>query len=358
MNAKLELQQLMDEAVLDGAFPGCTFAVVTKDKVFKSFSGYRELYPEKVKNSIDTIYDMASLTKVICTTTCVMKLIEAGKVRIFDPVIRYFKEFPYDNINLWHLMTHTSGLPEGIYGPKDELSPDDVMDKIMHITKLDEPGVKIRYSDINYILLGKIVEIVSGKKLNEFAHDEIFEPLEMHDTGYLPKDIARTAATEERHDKSYDGYVKGMVHDETAFALGGVAGHAGLFSTVSDMTHFIQMILNDGVYNGKRILAKNTIDNLYKIQVAEYNGVSKVPTLARYLGWQAKETASNAGDLTSKHTILHTGFTGTNVWIDRDNEIGFVLLSNRVHPTRNNSKHLRVRACAANLVISHKEDFF
>ena len=358
MNAKQRLQEIIEEGVQIGAFPGCTYAVVNKDKAYISYAGYKELYPNKIKNSVDTIYDMASLTKVISTTTSIMQLVEDGKIRIYDPVKRYLPFFKYDNINLWHLLTHTSGLPEGISGPKDKMNKDDVWEKIKNVDINFEPGTKICYSDINFIILGKIVEIVSKEDLNVYVKNHVFDPLEMYDTGYLPQDINRVAATEERHDASYDGYVKGKVHDETSFALGGVAGHAGLFSTVTDMTHFIKMILNDGIYNGKRILAKNTIDNLYKIQVATYEGLSNTPTLARCLGWQAKERASSAGDLISTNTILHTGFTGTNVWIDRDNKIGFVLLSNRVHPTRNNNLHMRLRAIAANYVISHKEEFF
>ena len=357
MKAIKELEQLLLDAVKDGAFPGANYALVFKNKVYFGSVGNKELYPEVIENSIDTIYDMASLTKVVCTTTCLMQLVEKGLLRIFDPVSKYFDKFKFKDISVWNLMTHTSGFPEGIYGPKDKLTEEDVWNKIFAIEELNfKPGTKIVYSDINYILLGKIIEILSGMPLNEYARKYLFDPLEMFDSGYLPKDEERTAATEYRSDATMTGYVKGEVHDETAYAMNKVAGHAGLFSTVTDCSHFIQMILNDGMYNGKRILSKITIDELYKVQVKEYVGVEVLPK-ARCLGWQTKDPASSAGDLISENTILHTGFTGTNMFIDRDNEVGFVLLTNRVHPTRSNLKHLHVRACVGNYIMSHLEEF-
>lgn len=357
MKAIKELEQILLDGVLNGAFPGANYAVVTKNKVWMGSIGNKELYPSVVPNNIDTIYDMASLTKVVCTTTCLMQLVEKGKLRIFDPVSMYFDNFKFKDMTVWHLLTHTSGFPEGIYGPKDKLTENDVMEKIFSINELlFKSGTKIVYSDINYILLGKIIEKLSGNSLNEYAKNYLFDPLEMYDSGYLPSDKSRCAATEYRDDATMTGYVKGDVHDETAYAMNKVAGHAGLFSTVKDCSHFIQMILNNGVFNGKRILSKVTIDELYKVQVKEYVGVETMPK-ARCLGWQTKDPASSAGELVSENTILHTGFTGTNMFIDRDNEIGFVLLTNRVHPTRNNTKHLHVRACLANYIIAHLEEF-
>ena len=357
MKAKQELEALLLDAIKDGAFPGANYAIVTKEKTWFGSLGNRELYPEIIPNSIDTIYDMASLTKVVNTTTCAMQLVEKGLLRIFDPVSRYFSQFRFNDVTVWHLLTHTSGLPEGIYGPKDRLSPQDVWDKIFAIEELMyKPGTKIVYSDINYMLLGKIIEILSGMPLDEYAKKNLYEPLEMYNTGFKPDDKYRCAATEYRDDATMTGYVKGCVHDETAYALGGVAGHAGLFSTVEDISHFIKMILNDGVYEGKRVLSKIMIDELFKVQVKEYVGVEMLPK-ARCLGWQTKDPASSAGELVSENTILHTGFTGTNMFIDKDNEVGFVLLANRVHPTRNNSKQFHVRACVANYLMSHLEEF-
>lgn len=351
-----EFEKIINNAISDGAFPGAQYAIVTKNKVWINALGNMELYPAVIINSCDTIYDMASLTKVICTTTCIMQLVEKGLIRIYDPVNRYLSDFKYNNITIWNLMTHTSGLPEGVYGPKDKMTSLDVWDRIYNESTLKfEPGTKIVYSDINYILLGRIIEIITDMPLNEYANKYLFTPLKMKNTGYLPKDKSLCAATEYRDDATMKGYVKGVVHDETAYALGGVAGHAGLFSNVKDVVNFIKMVLNDGKFEGKKILSKATIDELFRVQVKEYVGVEVNPK-ARCLGWQTKDPASSAGDLISYNTILHTGFTGTNVFIDRDHEVGFVLLTNRVHPTRNNSKHLHVRACLANFIISHLEE--
>ena len=191
--------------------------------------------------------------------------------------------------------------------------------------------------------------------LNEYAKEEIFDKLKMVDTTYLPVYSSRIAPTEYRDDSVYQGYVRGTVHDETSYALGGIAGHAGLFSTVKDVSNFLQMILNDGMFEGKKILSKATIDVLYTPQVEEKNGVSMV-TEKRSLGWINRGPASSAGELTSAETILHTGFTGTNIWVDRKNEVAFVLLSNRVHPTRKNILHMDARARFANFIIAHLDE--
>lgn len=347
-----KLKELFNIAVKDGAFPGATYGIAFPDKTYVDVVGNKALYPNIENNDVDTLYDMASLTKVICTTTCALKLIEEGKLRLYAPVTKYIPEFQHPDITVWNLMTHTSGLPEGLSKTYELKEPSEVWERIFKLELKYETGTKIHYSDVGYILMGKIIENISGLRLNEFAKKYVFDPLEMNDTGYLPTDIKRCAPTEKRDDLVYRGIVRGSVHDETAYALGGVAGHAGLFSTAKDMTHFIQMILNNGVYKGQRFLAKATIDVLYTPQVKETTGVM-INKDNRSLGWINRGSASSAGEITSLNTILHTGFTGTNVWIDRDNQVGMVILSNRVHPTRNNGLHMDFRPRAANFLIAH-----
>lgn len=357
MEIKQRLEQLLNQAVEENAFPGAVYAVVTKSKITKGVVGNREIYPEVVKNRIDTIYDLASLTKVICTTTLVMMLIEQGKLRLHDNVNDYIKEFPFNNITIWNLMTHTSGLPEGISGPKDQMTSDDIWNKIMNLSGLlFEPSTKIAYSDLNYILLGKIIEIVTNTPLDEYAQLALFDPLEMRTACFNPQNKDLCAATEYRDDLTMKGYVKGSVHDETAYALGGVAGHAGMFASIDDLINFCLMILNNGTFKCKKILSPITVNELFKVQVREPLGVVVHPK-ARCLGWQTKDPASSAGDLVSEKTIIHTGFTGTNVFIDQENEIAFILLTNRVHPTRKNLLHLKVRACVANFIMANIEEF-
>jgi len=196
------------------------------------------------------------------------------------------------------------------------------------------------------------VESISGLSLDEFARLHVFEPLGMVDTCYNPLDKNRCAPTELRQDNIYQGYVRGHVHDEKAYILGGVAGHAGVFSTVADLAHFMGMILNEGKYQGKVILSKPTIDLLFRKQVEVATGVS-LDSDARGLGWIVRGNFCSAGDLVSDQTILHTGFTGTNIFIDRKNRIAFCMLSNRVHPTRDNVKLIPFRAKVGNFILSH-----
>jgi len=350
-----EFNELIIKGINESVVPGANYAIVFKDKMIFGSFGKRSLYPDVEENSLDTIYDMASLTKIICTTTSALLLIERGLLRLYAPVKKYLPEFKFDNISIWNLMTHTSGLPEGISGANTLKTPDEVMEKIKNLELKYEPGTKIHYSDIGYILLGKVIESITKKRLNEFAKEEIFDKLNMKDTCFLPVFSKRIAPTEFRNDTVKQEIVRGYVHDETSYAMGGVAGHAGLFSTVSDVANFLSMLLNEGTFNGIKFLSKQTINLLYTPQVEEYHGVSKVPE-RRSLGFINKGPASSAGVLTSAETILHTGFTGTNIWVDRVNEVAFVLLTNRVHPTRKNILHMDLRARLANFIIANLDD--
>lgn len=355
MKAVEAVEQLLNDAIKEGAFPGANYAIVWKDRVLCGSLGKKSLYETVEENDIDTLYDMASLTKVVCTTTCILKLIEAGKLRLYAPVKKFIPEFRHENVTIWNLMTHTSGLPEGVPSAHDLKTKEEVWEKIFALDLKYETGSAIHYSDIGYILLGKIVEIVTNRPLNVFAKEEIFDKLDMKDTGYLPQNKQRCAPTERREDRVYQGIVRGEVHDETAYALGKVAGHAGLFSTVKDITLFLQMFLNEGKHREQQFLSPATIDILYTPQVEEREGVG-LHMNQRSLGWINRGSASSAGCLTSKDTVLHTGFTGTNIWIDRKNEVAFVLLTNRVHPTRKNNLHIDVRPRIANYIIAHLEE--
>lgn len=342
------LNALINEAIKNGAMPGANYALINNgQKYFGSF-GNKALYPAVEANDIDTLYDMASLSKVVSTTTCLMLLMERGKLRLYDHVCTYIPEFKHCDITIWDLMTHSSGLPADI--PHSLYHNDQELISCIFNTDLKYPkNTKIVYSDIGFILLGWVVEKISGQSLDQFAYENVFKPLEMIDTGYNPKDVKRCAPTEDR-----GGYIdRGYVHDEKAHALHGVAGHAGLFSTVKDVSHFMEMILNDGVYKNKKFLSKATIDLLYTVQVEEPNGVSKCLN-RRGLGWIIKGEAPSSGDFVSPNTIMHTGFTGTNIFIDRDNKVAFCLLANRVHPTRANTLIISFRAKLGNYIMSNR----
>ncbi len=349
-----EFNNLIKQGIDEGAFPGANYAIVFKDKTILGSFGNKSLYPSIEPNDINTVYDMASLTKVVSTTTCVLKLVEKGLLRIYAPVQKYIPEFKHSNVTVWNLLTHTSGLPEGVSW-RGLTSKEMLWERIFNLDLTFEPGTKLKYSDVGFILLGKIVENITKMKLNEFAKSEIFDKLEMKDSGYLPLDVNRCAPTELRNDEVYQGYVRGSVHDETAYALGGVAGHAGLFSTVEDISHFLQMILNNGVYKNNKYFSSSTIDLIYTPQIEETKGI-QINYNKRSIGWINRGAGSSAGELTSHDTILHTGFTGTNIWIDRKNEVAFVLLTNRVHPSRSNLLHMDVRARLANFIIANLDE--
>ncbi len=349
-----ELEKLIQSGVDTGAFPGAAYAIVFKNHIYTNYVGNKALYPNVEANSLDTIYDMASVSKVMSTASCILKLIETGKVRLFSKVSDFIPEFIHKDLTIWNLVTHTSGLVECLNDQANIESKEEAWQQIMNAEKILETNTLINYSDLNFILLGRIVEVVSGMTLDEFAKTEIFDKMEMFDTGYNPEDALRCAPTEERCDRVVKGIVRGKVHDETAYILGGVAGHAGLFSTVSDVAKFIQMVLNDGMHKDTKVFSKKIIDMMYTPLVKQQVGLSVLPK-QRSVGWIIKDYNPSSGDLTSTNTIEHTGFTGTNVWIDRDNQVGFCLLTNRVHPTRKNILHMELRPKVANYLIANLE---
>ena len=339
------ITSLLEKGVLNKDFPGASYAVVYKDgTVVSDFVGNKQVIPKIIKNIENNIYDCASLTKVISTTTMIMKLIEDSKLSLDTFVQEIISEFKYSNITIYHLLTHTSGLPADITNAKDLRNRLDVEEKVFEAELINEVGGKIVYSDIGYILLGFIIEVISDKPLDIFSKEVIFDNLNMEDTGYSP-DISRCAPTEVRNDDVYKGLLVGKVHDEKSFALGGLSGHAGLFSTTKDIALFILSILN----NDEKILKKETVDELFKLQVRNVNKNNK--ELVRALGWDKPTIGGTAGDKVSfDNTIVHTGFTGCNMWIERELGIGFVLLSNAVHPKRENNGIIKYRNKIGNVI--------
>lgn len=354
MSSLKELEEIVLNEIQKGAFPGCNYGIVFKDKFYVNSLGNKAIIPTVEKNSIDTLYDMASCSKVIATTSCILKLLEEGRLRLHTKVSTILPRFRHLDTTIFDLITHTSGLREDVAGTHDIKSCSEAMDKIYSEELIYAPHSKILYSDTGFVLLGKIVEAITNMSLDEYAYKVVFNPCEMIDTCYNPQDINRCAPTELRVDNVYNGIVRGHVHDEQAYGMGGVAGHAGVFSTVSDCCHFIQMTLNKGVYNNTKVFSEESIDLLYKPLVKETTGVNILGTI-RGVGWMFPGDYPSCGDFCSSETILHTGFTGTNIFIDRINEIGFVMLSNRVHPTRKNTLHIESRPLIANYIMTHKE---
>lgn len=347
----LEITNFLKKGVEKGDFPGAGYAIVYRDGFIDSgFVGYRQLEPFKIENTGEEIYDCASLTKVICTTTMIMKLIEENCIKLNNFVSEILPRFKHKKITIFHLLTHSSGLPADIPKAKTLKDKEMVLNRIYDFDLVNPPGKNIIYSDIGFILLGLIIEKITNKSLDEYAYEVIFKPLKMVDSSYHPL-TERCAPTEFRDDEVFKGLLKGYVHDEKAFALGGEAGHAGLFSTVNDLAKFILSLLtNDGL-----VLKPDTVDKLFDLQVTDIS--DNKTRLVRALGWNKPTKGGTAGDMVSfDNTILHTGFTGCNIWIDRKNGIGFVMLSNAVHPYRDNNNIIKYRNHIGNIILSSRRE--
>ena len=321
------IDDLVAEGLADKKMPGCVVCIGRQGKiVFLKAYGNRQLEPTPLPMTTDTVFDMASITKPVATATSIMILIERGKLKLSDKVASIIPEFAAndkDVITVRDLLIHQSGLiadnPLGDY----EQGPAEAMKKINELSLQAPVGTKFIYSDVNYILLGEIVRCISGKALNEFAHENIFQPLAMAESGYLPSEPLRqrAAPTEKRDDR----WMQGEVHDPRSFKLGGVAGHAGLFSTANDLAKYAQMMINGGELGGTRVLSPRT--------VMEMTRGERVANGLRGLGWDKQTGYSiNRGDLLSSSAFGHGGFTGTVMWIDPELEMFYIFLSNRVHP--------------------------
>ena len=316
------LDNKINKLVYQGVVPGICYAVINDGN---GSNGYKTLIPKMEKISDDTIYDVASLTKVIVTVPLILKLIDKKIISFDDKVNKYLPLFKYDDVSIYHLLTHTSGLPADL-NDKKIVSKEKIIAEIYTKDKEYDTGSKVIYSDIGYILLGKLIEKVYNKPLDVVAREELFIPLEMYDTSYNPNNKERCASTEVTIDR---GILKGYVHDEKAYSMGGVAGHAGVFSTAKDLANYVLMLLNDGIYNNKRILSKEVIDVLFKPLVydekCEWNR-----SFCFIVG--NNDIVIEEGE----NIISFNGFTGPSISIDRTNNLGIVLMTNRVHPSRDN----------------------
>ncbi len=317
-----QLDAVIGAAIARGELPGAVCLVGYKDRILhRKAYGQRAIEPNREPMTLDTIFDAASLTKVVATTSSIMRLIEDGKVRLGDRVTAYLPGFQggKSEITIRNLLTHYSGLRPDLDLVPEWSGYELGIQKALADKPVGEPGVKFVYSDINYILLGEIVRRVSGKPLNEFAREEVFEPLGMSESGFLPDAslMGRIAPTE--------GKLRGIVHDETTRFMGGVAGHAGLFATVDDLAKFARMILR----KGSPLYSPLMIASATRVQSPA--GQSAL----RGLGWDIDSPfAGNRGDLYPIGSFGHTGFTGTSLWIDPSTESFVILLANAVHPMR------------------------
>jgi uncharacterized protein YbbC (DUF1343 family)/CubicO group peptidase (beta-lactamase class C family) len=350
------VDSIIQQAIADHNIPGAVLVVGHDGKViYRKAYGERALEPRREPMTLDTIFDLASLTKVIATTTAVMQLMELGKVRLNDPVAKYLPGFAQngkEDITVRQLLTHYSGLAPDL----DLATPWEGKNTAYQLAFVEPPettpGSGFIYSDINFIMLGALVEKVSGESLDAYTAQHIFAPLKMRHTRYLPPPSWRTRVAPTQYDEN-DHMLRGVVHDPTARRMGGVAGHAGLFSTGDDLAKFAQALL-DG---GDAILSTGAVVKMTSPETPPSASV------LRGFGWDIDSPfSSNRGDLFPVGSYGHTGFTGTSIWIDPTTKTYVILLINSVHPRgKGNAIGLRTKvatevAAALPLTPDEKEE--
>ena len=321
------IEHLAVEALAQGKLPGCVVAIGRQSGIVYSRAfGFRALSPEREAMTADTIFDLASLTKPIATATSLMVLADQGKIDLDDPASRYVPEFAARGksaVTLRQLLTHVSGLPSETALDDYEHGRAEAIRRIAGLSLKAAPGTRFIYSDVGFLVLEEVVRRVAGTNLATFSAGAIFEPLGMRQTGFLPSthDRARIAPTEQRK----GAWIRGDVHDPRAFRLGGVAGHAGLFSTAADLSRYARMLLGSGALEGVRVMSAAAMTKM----LAPHD----VPGGIRALGWDMQSAYSNnRGTSFSRRAIGHGGYTGTSLWIDPEQDLFVIFLSNRVHP--------------------------
>jgi len=339
---------ILDAGVRDSAFPGAFAVIGTRDQVLVERAAGQLDWASSPAPNDSTLWDLASLTKVTALTTAMMQLWERGLVDLDAPVPRYLPRFQgplKERVTVRQLLTHSSGLPGWRPLYLEGSSPDSMLE-LVYATPLDTmPGATMVYSDLGAILLGQIVVRLTGQPLDEYAAERIFRPLGMRDTRFRPSRELwdRVAPTEV--DTAWRGrQMRGEVHDENAFALGGVSSHAGLFGSGRDMARFARMLLGGGELDGARIVAPETIDTFTTRQDSTLSN--------RALGWEKPNGQNSAGHRLSERAFGHTGFTGTSIWVDPELNLFIVLLTNRVNPTRARTGIFRVRVDLADAVVA------
>jgi len=322
------IDRIVARGIKAGGYPGASVVVGRKGyAVFQKGFGKLGWTISSPRVSADkSIYDLASLTKVVGTTTAAMVLFDQGRLDLDAPVSTYLPAFSggwKDSVTVRQLLTHRSGLPAGRDLWRIARTADEARAAVLATNLECRPGQCYIYSDLGADVLGFVVEAIAGESLDNFLHDKVFEPLGMTDTFFRPADSLtyRIAPTEIAPPRGYP--LQGQVHDENAYALGGVAGHAGLFSTAADLSIFAQMMLNGGEYNGVRILSDTTVA-LFTRRAAG----------TRALGWDTADGDGGSGRFLDSHAYGHTGYTGTSIWIDPERQMFVLLLTNRVHAAR------------------------
>ena len=349
------VDSIVQHAIDEHQIPGAVVLIGHDGKVvYRKAFGNRSLEPRRELMTVDTIFDLASLTKVIATTTSVMQLVERGKVRISDTVVKYLPEFGQngkEDITVRQLLTHYSGLAPDLDLQMPWQGKDTAYKMAFAEKPETTPGSGFVYSDINFIVLGALVEKVSGQSLDRYTADHVFAPLKMAHTRYLPPKAWRAKIAPTQFD-DHDHMLRGEVHDPTAFRMGGVAGHAGLFSTADDLSKFAQTLLS----GGGPILSPLMVE---KMSIAEQPPTATAVRVSD--GTSIRHFPPIGENCCRSDRIGHTGFTGTSIWIDPTTKSYIILFTNSVHPRgKGNAIGLRTKvatavAAALPLTVEEKE---
>ena len=367
-NFRKEIEKTYDESIV----PGFVIAAGKKggDKILESF-GYKAILPERKANSVDTVYDLASLTKVMATTTALMQFIGEGKINLemkIGEFIDAYRYGEYSNITIKNLLSHTAGYPDwypffeeikkrektsgecliGTYEGKKLVYS---LAKEIHLT--DSTLTSTKYSDIGFIILGEIVEFVSGEHLDTYCENRVFGPLGLSSIYFVDMEKKRNGLYANKNEELFapteksmwrNCLITGEVHDDNAYAMGGVSGHAGLFGTANDVYKFGEAILD--CYNGTNsFISQRIVRTFAKRQLIDRNS-------SWALGWDTPSKGfSTSGHYFSEESIGHTGYTGTSLWIDLKKEVIVVILSNRVHPERQNRAFVKLRPLLHDIVM-------
>jgi CubicO group peptidase (beta-lactamase class C family) len=354
------VDMIVEQAVRDHAFPGAVLAVGREGRLVH-LRAFGRMSSDAGASPVatDTVYDLASLTKVVATTTIAMVLVDEGRLDLDQRVSAFFPAFRggnKDRVTVRQLLSHSGGLLWWAPLYKELKGKAAYLDRITALPLDYEPGTKSVYSDLGAILLGDIVERQGGAPLDELTRRLVTGPLGMTDTLFLPPATMRDRIAPTERDPWRGRLLQGEVHDENASALGGVAPHAGLFSSAPDLARFAQMLLDEGVFEGRRIVSRATVEL--------FSERAGVPHSSRALGWDTPTDGSgvrssvpgqpgysSAGSLFSPRSFGHTGFTGTSIWMDPERQLYVILLTNRVNPTRENNAIRAVRAQVADGVV-------
>ena len=341
MNMQKILDALLEDGLREGCYPGAVAACGCGDAVF-AISCKGKISENGPDVNVATRYDMASLSKILGPTMLTLRAIEEGELTLWDKLERFFPDCPEDKkaITIKHLMTHTAGFSPVFWLGGEAQSPEDALRALL-AHPLETPiGAEVHYSCMGYITLGKVLETIYGRPLDELAREHVFEPLGLKNTDYNPQNQENIAATE--IDKETGVVLQGVVHDENARFLRGVSANAGVFSDIHDMIRFAQMLAR----GGEGYLSRGMLKKAIALQAGDEN-------VHRGLGFHLAGTPENyMGDLFPATSFGHTGFTGTSLAIDPETGFFVILLSNRVHPTRENTKLMRFRRRMHNMLYA------